>query len=139
MKIINECLMRCPGITPAFHSFVCSWIGVLFLTFGAIHHHGILVRATPSKRARTPHNTPAIGEVLSRRQEDEGISSDTAAYHRHHKPDLALLGFTQHLLKAVKEGKDKCTGLLESGRHDHDLAMEFAFDLSYKLVSFRSR
>jgi hypothetical protein len=100
---------------------------------GAIHG----IQATPSKRARAPYNTPAFGEVLSRNQEDEGtFSSDTAAYHRHHKPELALLGFTQHLLKAIKEGKDKCTGLLESGRHDYELAMEFAFDLSNKLVRF---
>ena len=107
---------------------------MLFLTVQAIY----VVHATPRNRGRAPHNTAAFGEIISQNQEnDKGeISSDTAAFHRHSKPNLTLFGFTQHLLKAIKEGKDKFTGLLESGRHDHDLAMEFAFDLSNKLVSF---
>jgi hypothetical protein len=64
---------------------------------------------------------------------------DDAAFHnRDDSPDRALTAFTQHLLKTINTGKNKFTGLLESGRHNYELAMEFAFDLSDKLVIVRT-
>jgi hypothetical protein len=84
--------------------------------------------------SRKPVNE-AFGKNL---QEDGTLSSKVAASYRSTKPDGALLSFTQHLLKSIKECRTKCTGLLESSRHDYDLAMEFSFDLSDKLVQTSS-
>lgn len=80
---------------------------------------------------------PAGNGVHGHLQDDGVLSPNCAAFHRDSKPDGALFVFTQHLLKSIKGGMAKCTGLLESSRHNFNVAMEFAFDLSDKLVNFQ--
>ena len=82
-------IMRWCAVSQVDVVFLFSLEGVQAAEGGLRMHDGI----TSHKHLKAVfENLPGNG----------ALTSSTAAYHRSSEPNLALLGFTQHLLKSIK-------------------------------------